>query len=312
MKLLTSVVLFAAVASAQGTPANPLVTVSEAMYSHTKGYILASVDKIPDDLWSFRPTIRLRDVPDDVRDHHARPDRGRLCRTHSLQIGSAVLRTVARFRLRARGALGVGGRLSGDARGDGFRRRHRRPSDGRHFRHRRRLDARAAPGLSPLRPSAARALDGDGRRVAVVGRLVRLQCRQRAQGGCRCWHDHAGDPSGRPRPAVWIAIEWIIYGKPSLVGAVTGTVAGLATITPASGYVGPLGAVTLGFAGGTVCYGAVHVVKRGLKVDDALDVLGVHGVGGALGKLPGFQRKWFGGSKRTRHWNVELRWLNPI
>jgi Amt family ammonium transporter len=84
---------------------------------------------------------------------------------------------------------------------------------------------------------------------------------------------------------VWIAIEWIIYGKPSLVGAVTGTVAGLATITPASGYVGPLGAVTLGFAGGTVCYGAVHVVKRGLKVDDALDVLGVHGVGGALGSL---------------------------
>jgi len=84
---------------------------------------------------------------------------------------------------------------------------------------------------------------------------------------------------------VWIAIEWIKYGKPSLVGAVTGAVAGLATITPASGYVGPLGAVFLGAAGGAVCYGAVLVVKRMWKVDDALDVLGVHGVGGALGSL---------------------------
>jgi ammonium transporter, Amt family len=84
---------------------------------------------------------------------------------------------------------------------------------------------------------------------------------------------------------VWMVVEWLKYGKPSLVGAVTGTVAGLATITPASGYVGPLGAVALGFMGGLVCYGAVSVVKRGLKVDDALDVLGVHGVGGALGSL---------------------------
>jgi Amt family ammonium transporter len=84
---------------------------------------------------------------------------------------------------------------------------------------------------------------------------------------------------------VWVAIEWIKFGKPSLVGAVTGTVAGLATITPASGYVGPMGAVALGIIGGTVCYGAVAVVKRSFKIDDALDVLGVHGVGGALGSL---------------------------
>jgi len=84
---------------------------------------------------------------------------------------------------------------------------------------------------------------------------------------------------------VWVAIEWIKFGKPSLVGAVTGAVAGLATITPASGYVGPLGAVTLGALGGGVCYMAVLLVKRGFKVDDALDVLGVHGVGGALGSL---------------------------
>ncbi|HEY5237628.1 MAG TPA: ammonium transporter [Rhizomicrobium sp.] len=84
---------------------------------------------------------------------------------------------------------------------------------------------------------------------------------------------------------VWMAIEWISFGKPSLVGAVTGTVAGLATVTPASGFVGPLGGVVLGAAGSVVCYGAVHLVKRGLKTDDALDVLGVHGVGGTLGIL---------------------------
>jgi len=83
----------------------------------------------------------------------------------------------------------------------------------------------------------------------------------------------------------WIAIEWCWFGKPSLVGAVTGTIAGLATITPASGYVGPEAAALLGFAGGVVCYGAVMLVKRVMGVDDALDVLGVHGVGGALGTL---------------------------
>lgn len=83
----------------------------------------------------------------------------------------------------------------------------------------------------------------------------------------------------------WIGIERIGFGKPSLVGAVTGTIAGLAAITPASGYVGPLGAIVLGFTAALVCYAAVLIVKRRLKVDDALDVLGVHGIGGALGTL---------------------------
>ncbi|MGZ5934689.1 MAG: ammonium transporter [Rhizomicrobium sp.] len=83
----------------------------------------------------------------------------------------------------------------------------------------------------------------------------------------------------------WVAIEWVWFGKPSVVGAVTGTIAGLATITPASGYVGPEGAVLLGILGGVLCYAAVLLVKRVMGVDDALDVLGVHGVGGALGTL---------------------------
>jgi Amt family ammonium transporter len=84
---------------------------------------------------------------------------------------------------------------------------------------------------------------------------------------------------------VWMAIEWIKFGKPSLVGAVTGTIAGLATITPAAGVTGPMGAVLLGAAASCVCYLAVWLVKRVVGVDDALDVLGVHGVGGALGTL---------------------------
>ena len=84
---------------------------------------------------------------------------------------------------------------------------------------------------------------------------------------------------------VWLTIEWIKFGKPSLVGLVTGTIAGLATITPASGFVGPTGAIILGLAGGIFCYVAVDFVKSALKIDDSLDVLAVHGVGGATGTL---------------------------
>ncbi len=83
----------------------------------------------------------------------------------------------------------------------------------------------------------------------------------------------------------WLVIETVKYGKPSLVGFVTGTIAGLATVTPASGFVGPLGGILLGLAGGFLCYVAVDLVKHRLKIDDSLDVLAVHGVGGATGTL---------------------------
>jgi Amt family ammonium transporter len=84
---------------------------------------------------------------------------------------------------------------------------------------------------------------------------------------------------------VWSAIEWIKFGKPSLVGAVTGVIAGLATVTPASGFVGPLGGLILGAAGGCLCFFAVQAVKFRFKIDDSLDVFAVHGVGGILGSL---------------------------
>jgi Amt family ammonium transporter len=83
----------------------------------------------------------------------------------------------------------------------------------------------------------------------------------------------------------WMTIEWMKYGKPSLVGFVTGTIAGLATITPASGFVGPVGALVLGVMASIICYVLVGLVKNALKIDDSLDVFAVHGVGGLTGTI---------------------------
>ena len=82
---------------------------------------------------------------------------------------------------------------------------------------------------------------------------------------------------------VWIVCEWLITGKPTLLGALTGAIAGLATITPASGFVGPLGAVQIGIMAGVGCYFAVTKLKPLFGFDDALDVVGVHAIGGTIG-----------------------------
>ncbi|MBT6106151.1 ammonium transporter [Porticoccaceae bacterium] len=81
----------------------------------------------------------------------------------------------------------------------------------------------------------------------------------------------------------WMMMEWIKYGKPSVLGIVTGMVAGLGTITPASGFVGPGGALIIGFSAGIICYYATQAIKQRFKIDDSLDVFPVHGVGGILG-----------------------------
>ncbi len=83
----------------------------------------------------------------------------------------------------------------------------------------------------------------------------------------------------------WMFIEWLRFGKPSVLGIVTGMVAGLGTITPASGFVGPLGALVIGVSAGVVCFYATQIVKRKLHIDDSLDVFPVHGIGGITGSL---------------------------
>ena len=83
----------------------------------------------------------------------------------------------------------------------------------------------------------------------------------------------------------WMFIDWIKNGKPGLIGMITGMIAGLATVTPASGFIGPMGAIILGILAGSICYYCVGFVKFKLQIDDSLDVFAVHGVGGILGTL---------------------------
>lgn len=83
----------------------------------------------------------------------------------------------------------------------------------------------------------------------------------------------------------WITMEWKKFGKPSALGIVTGMVAGLGTITPASGFVGPAAALVIGLSAGVICFYAVIFIKHKLHIDDSLDVFPVHGVGGILGTL---------------------------
>lgn len=98
---------------------------------------------------------------------------------------------------------------------------------------------------------------------------------------------------------VWLLIEWFKIGKPSALGFATGAIAGLAAITPAAGFVGPVGAVVIGSISGAVCYVAATSLKRAFKYDDALDVVGVHGAGGLVGSLlvAIFASPHFGGFK---------------
>jgi len=93
---------------------------------------------------------------------------------------------------------------------------------------------------------------------------------------------HIGAAAGS---LAWMAREWYKQGKASVLGIVTGMVAGLGTITPASGFVGPMGALVIGILAGLICYEATQYIKKVLKIDDSLDVFPVHGIGGILGTL---------------------------
>jgi len=93
---------------------------------------------------------------------------------------------------------------------------------------------------------------------------------------------HIGAAAGS---MAWMCQEWVKFGKPSVLGIVTGMVAGLGTITPASGFVGPGGALVIGLAAGICCFWGTQLIKRVLHIDDSLDVFPVHGIGGILGIL---------------------------
>lgn len=104
----------------------------------------------------------------------------------------------------------------------------------------------------------------------------------------------------------WMAMEWLRHGKPSVLGAVTGMVAGLGTVTPASGYIGPAGGVLIGLSAGVVCYFATDAIKNRFNIDDSLDVMPVHGVGGILGTLGAavFAAPLFGGLRVEADWRM--------
>jgi len=83
----------------------------------------------------------------------------------------------------------------------------------------------------------------------------------------------------------WMLVEWVKHGKPSVLGIITGSVAGLATITPASGFVGPIGGLAIGATAGVICFFSATSLKRAFGYDDSLDAFGVHGVGGYIGSI---------------------------
>ncbi|SUZ92527.1 uncharacterized protein METZ01_LOCUS45381 [marine metagenome] len=107
----------------------------------------------------------------------------------------------------------------------------------------------------------------------------------------------------------WMLWEWSNYGKPSVLGIATGTIAGLAAITPASGSVGPVGAIVIGFTAGATCYWGANRLKRLFGYDDSLDVFGVHGIGGIVGVLltGAFASDALGGSMENLDIGNQLR-----
>jgi len=104
----------------------------------------------------------------------------------------------------------------------------------------------------------------------------------------------------------WMAIEWVKLGKPSVLGVATGSIAGLAAVTPASGFIGPIGGLAIGIASGIICYYAATSLKNKFGYDDSLDVVGVHGVGGLVGTLLAavFASPIFGGKSTEEGYSI--------
>ena len=219
-------------------------------------------------------------LPDDVRHHHAGPHHRRLHEPRYVQSLLLVPHSVAHFRLFPLRPHGLGRRHSEPVGRSRFRGRHRRPQ---HSRHR-------GPCLGPL--CGKRKVEDRGpHSIPLV-----------ALGTGLLWFGWYGFNAGSEvavdsvtatafintdiaasfAAITWLFVEWFSSKKPKFLGLLTGAVAGLATVTPAAGYVSPQTAALIGIVSGIVCYYAV-ALKNKLEWDDALDVWGVHGVGGFLG-----------------------------
>ena len=143
-----------------------------------------------------------------------------------------------------------------------------------------------APRLRQRKPRAVRSVARGDRHRPVVGRLVRLQrrlgARRQFRAAMAIVATHLAACAGA---LTWMALEWWTRGKPSVLGMISGAVAGLGTITPASGFVLPMHGIIIGIIAGAICFWACTWLKIKLGYDDSLDVFGVHGVGGFTGTL---------------------------
>ena len=211
----------------------------------------------------------------------------RLRGTHQVPRRPAVQRNLADRGLCPGLPLGLGRRLAGRHGGHGFRRRYGRPHDGRRVGPGRRRAARQPHGLPDRGQTAAQSGHDHDRRLSMlwVGWFGFNAGSALAADGSAAMAMVVTQISAATASLVWMIAEWKKFGKPSLAGLVTGTIGGLATITPASGFVGPVGALIIGVAAGLVCFGAVQVIKPRFNLDDTLDVFAVHGVGGIIGSL---------------------------
>ena len=236
------------------------------------------------------PRDRLHVLPDDLRDHHAGADRRRLRGAHEVLGHAVVHRPVGDLRLRAGRPLGVGAR--------------------RHLQ------------LGQRRDAWVKVLDFAGGTVVhinagVAGLVAAIMLGKRRDtgpghnmvltfiGAALLWVGWFGFNAGSAVSAgvqagmamtvtqiatavaalTWMFVEWAHHGKPTVIGICSGAVAGLVAITPASGFVGPIGAMVIGVACGVGCYWGATGLKHMFGYDDALDCFGVHGVGGAIGAL---------------------------
>ena len=242
-------------------------------------------------------------LPGDVRHHHPGADHRRLRRPRELQELPLVPGRLEPAGLRALHALDLGRRVPrrmGRAR---LRRRHGRTRERRH----------GGPRL------------GVGRRTAGVRARASARCRTTSPssrlGTGLLWFGWFGfnggsalaangiaaqafvntDIAGSIAMCTWLFISWKVDGKPSLIGAFTGAVAGLACVTPCAGYIPTWSAFVIGLLAGSVCYGAVKFKER-MKWDDALDVWAAHGVGGILGSIAARRVREHGRQLRGRRW----------